>query len=84
MLKFICLTILVQDSDDLLPCPPNYMRCPQEERCIPIYQFCDNTVHCAINGGDEGDFCTQSKSCDMSLCIQSKSCEMSICIQNKF
>ncbi|XP_021351873.1 prolow-density lipoprotein receptor-related protein 1-like isoform X3 [Mizuhopecten yessoensis] len=53
--------------DSLLPCLPNYKRCPDEEVCIPIYKFCDNERDCKSNGDEEG--CSDSvANCDSKNC----------------
>ncbi|CAC5383607.1 LRP1 [Mytilus coruscus] len=65
------------DVQDLLPCQPNYMRCPQEEVCIPVDKFCDRYNDCPIHKGDEGSFCTQIKPdpCDSLNCSD---CQISV------
>ena len=55
------LFLAQQELPELLPCKPNYMRCPQEEACIPVNKFCDTVNDCQRHHGDEGDFCKQSK-----------------------
>ena len=57
------------ELSNLLPCKPNYMRCPQEEVCIPVNKFCDTINDCQRHHGDEGDFCTEiSNPCDSLSC----------------
>ncbi|XP_060065626.1 low-density lipoprotein receptor-related protein 1-like [Ylistrum balloti] len=53
--------------ESLLPCLPNFKRCPTEEVCIPIYKFCDTNRDCKAHGDEDG--CSDTiADCDTKNC----------------